>query len=367
MDPSQLRSGLESTEWMERVRLPAAERVLFTRQLQVLLASGVPIPQCLEVLATQAVRPDCTEVYFSLQRLILEGRYLSAALGRFPNIFDAMYVGLIRVGEQSGTLVECVRLLADWLEREREVRQKLQSALIYPCLVLVVSVLSSLGLMNFLGPIFLQIFVDRQQALPWPTQVVASAVELQRQPWFWLVLFCLLVMFWRAAQSWVLNPHWRVWWWVQAARVPGLGGLLSAAAWSRYCVALSILLRCGLPPQRSYRFAAEVSGDPRLIVDSDRLVQSILEGGTASSHMESKSQLYPGLVGSALKLSEETGQGRPVLDFLARFYREEMEMRLQMLQSLIEPFLLLFTASTLTFLILSLMLPLYGQLQEVGL
>ena len=103
---------------MNRVRLPGSEVVIFTRQLQVLLGSGVPIARALEVLAEQTDRADSGEVFFSLQRLVLEGRYLSAALSRFPAVFSAMYIGLVRVGEQTGQLTDSISLLAEWLEEE---------------------------------------------------------------------------------------------------------------------------------------------------------------------------------------------------------------------------------------------------------
>lgn len=351
---------------MQRVRLPASEVVIFTRQLQVLLGAGVPVNRALEVLAEQTARADCAEVFFSLQRLVLEGRYLSAALSRFPSTFNAMYVGLVRVGEQTGALVDSIVLLAQWLERDQEVRQKIKGALTYPVVVMVVAVLSVFALMNVLGPLFLQMFEESGTVLPLPTRVVSALIRVQRQPWFWLALLVLAAASIRLSRSWVLNPHWRVWFWDQACRLPGLGGLLVCATWSRYCAALSILVSCGIQPQRSYRFAAEVSGDPRLLIDCDLLVQSILEGETAGAHMVTKPQLYPRIVCSSMEMADDTGQGKPILDYLTRFYREDLEVRIEILQSLLEPLLLLVTSAVLLFLILSLMLPLYGKLQEAG-
>jgi type II secretory pathway component PulF len=351
---------------MQRIRLPGSEVVIFTRQLQVLLGAGVPINRALEVLAEQTDRSDCAEVFFSLQRLVLEGRYLSAALSRFPAIFDAMYVGLVRVGEQTGAIVSSISLLADWMERDQEVRQKIRGALTYPAVVMVVAVLAVFGLMNVLGPLFLQMFEESGSVLPLPTRVVSALIKVQRQPWFWLLALVLITSLVRLSRSWVLNPHWRVWIWEQACLLPGLGGMLVSATWSRYCAALSILVSCGIPPQRSYRFAAEVSGDPRLVVDCDLLIQTILEGETASSHMYRKTRLYPRIVSSSLELADDTGQGKPILDYLTRFYREDLEVRIEILQSLLEPLLLLVTSAVLLFLILSLMLPLYGKLQEAG-
>lgn len=351
---------------MVRVRLPAREVVLFTRQFQVLLGSGIAVHRALETLAEQAVAGDCAEVFFSLQRLVLEGRYLSAALSRFPSTFSPMYLGLVRVGEQTGALIECLRLLADWLERDLETRQKVRSALTYPVMVVVVSGVAVTALMNVLGPMFLQIFAEKGGPLPLPTRFVATLVQLQQQPWFWLLAVVGLLVLYRLSQSWMINPHWRVWLWNSACRVPALGAMLVSSSWSRYCAALSILTRCGVPPQRSYRFAAEVSGDPRLIVDCDLLLQSILQGEQASEHMEARSHLYPRLISSSLALAEDSGQGKSILDYLARFYRDDLDMRLGVFQALLEPILLLATSSVLLFLILSLMLPLYGKLQEVG-
>ena len=363
-DAGRLRSGLESQEWMNRVRLPGSEVVMFTRQLQVLLGSGVPISRALEVLAEQTDRADSGEVFFSLQRLVLEGRYLSASLARCPAVFSPMYIGLVRVGEQTGQLTDSISLLAEWMERDQEVRQKVRGALTYPAVVVIVAGLAVFLLMNMLGPLFLQMFAENGVPLPLPTQIVVKLVEVQRKPLFWLTLVSLTVVFVRASRSWVLNPHWRLWVWERAAAMPGVGGLLVAATWSRYCAALSILAACGVQPQRSYRFAAEVSGDPRLIIDSDLLVQSVLEGETVSAHMYLKPELYPRVVTSSLEMAHDTGQAKPILDYLTRFYREDLEVRLQILQSLIEPFLLLATSAVLLFLILSLMLPLYGRLQE---
>ncbi|MBS2039912.1 type II secretion system F family protein [bacterium] len=365
-DPGRLRSGLESQEWMNRVRLPGSEVVMFTRQLQVLLGSGVPIARALEVLAEQTDRADSGEVFFSLQRLVLEGRYLSASLARFPAVFSAMYIGLIRVGEQTGQLTDSISLLAEWMERDQEVRQKVRGALTYPAVVVVVAGLAVILLMNMLGPLFISMFAETNAPLPLPTQVVVKLVELQHKPWFWLSLVVGILLFVRAGRSWVLNPHWRLWVWERAAATPGVGGLLVAATWSRYCAALSILSACGVQPQRSYRFAAEVSGDPRLIIDADLLVQSVLEGETVSAHMYLKPELYPRVISSSLEMAHDTGQAKPILDYLTRFYREDLEVRLQILQGLIEPLLLLATSAVLLFLILALMLPLYGRLQEAS-
>lgn len=349
---------------MNRVRLPGSEVVMFTRQLQVLLGSGVPISRALEVLAEQADRADSGEVFFTLQRLVLEGRYLSAALARFPAIFGAMYIGLVRIGEQTGQLVDSIRLLAEWMERDQEVRQKVKGALTYPAVVVVVASLAVFLLMNLLGPLFLEMFSEDSTPLPWPTQMVSQLVAVQRKPWFWLTLLTLLVVLARASRSWVLNPHWRLWVWERAAGIPGVGGMMVAATWSRYCAALSILSACGVQPQRSYRFAAEVSGDPRLIIDCDLLIQAVLEGETVSTHMYLKPELYPRIITSSLEMANDTGQAKPILDYLTRFYREDLEVRLEILQGLLEPLLLLVTSAVLLFLILSLMLPLYGKLQE---
>ncbi len=351
---------------MERVRLPGSEVVIFIRQLHVLLASGVPVHRALEVLAEQSGHPQASEVFFTLQRLVLEGRYLSAAVARFPNTFTPMMVGLVRVGEQTGALVESSRMLAEWLERDLEVRQKLRAAMIYPSLVMFLAGFAVLALMNVLGPIFMQIFAERGGPLPWPTQVVLTLVSWQRSSAFWLISAVILIVTWRTFTAWSLNPHWRVWVWERASQLPALGALLISSAWSRYCAALAILLRCGLPPQKAYRFAAEVSGDPRLVVDNDLLIAAVLQGKGVSEYMQDKPSLYPQVVSSSLQAAEDSGQYAPILGYLHRFYREDMEMRLQVLQSLLEPVLLLVTALVLLFLIFSLMWPLYGQLQEVG-
>jgi len=365
-DFERQRAGLESAEWMEQVRLPNIEVVIFARQLHVLLSSGVTIPRSLEVLSEQAVRSDCAEVFYSLNRLIMEGRYLSAALSKFPSIFTPIFLGLIRVGEQTGSIVTSTGLLANWLERDREVTSKVKGAMVYPAIVVVLASTASLGLMHVLGPVFLQMFAEQGRPLPWPTQIVANLVAIQRQPWFWVVILGLAVAGWRVLRQWGINPHWRVWCYRQAARLPALGPLLASAAWSRYCAALSILNHCGIPPQRAYRFAAEVSGDPRLVVDCELLIQTIVNGETATVHMEKKPDLYPTLVSASLSVADDTGKGKPILDHLSRLYREDLEVRLEIMQSLLEPILLLATSSVLLFLILSLMLPLYGRLQDVA-
>lgn len=365
-DFERQRAGLESTEWMEQVRLPSVEVVLFARQLHVLLSSGVTVPRSLEVLAEQAVRSDCAEVFYSLNRLIMEGRYLSAALSKFPSIFSPIFLGLLRVGEQTGSIVESTGLLANWLERDREVTSKVKGALVYPMIVVILASTASLGLMHVLGPVFLQMFSEQGRPLPWPTQIVANLVYVQRQPWFWVVLLALGVAAWRVLRQWGINPHWRLWCYRQAARMPALGPLLASAAWSRYCAALSILTHCGVQPQRAYRFAAEVSGDPRLLIDCDLLIQTIVNGESAPSHMEKRPDLYPALVSASLNVAEDTGKGKPILDYLGRLYRDDLEVRLEIMQSLLEPILLLATSSVLLFLILSLMLPLYGRLQDVA-
>ena len=305
------------------------------------------------------------EVCHTLHSMLLEGRYLSISMARFPRIFGPIFVGLIRIGEKTGSLVNCLEMLSGWLEREGDVRQRVRTALTYPVIVLVVSLLCCSILMTTIAPTFLAMFETRGTPLPWPTQVVATLVRLQKSAWFWcaLVLLALAVRAgWKALWKDPVRAA-RVYSWL--FKVPALRSVLEGLSWSRYCGALSIMASCGISPRMLYKMAAQASGDPRLVVAAEDLIIAVMEGMMPSEHMRTRPQLYPRILSLSLAVGEDSGRGSLVADYLYRHYRLQLEYHLSQLTTLLEPILLAFTSALMFFLLLSLLLPIYGQLNAL--
>lgn len=261
-----------------------------------------------------------------------------------PRVFPPLYLGLVRVGEETGALGGSLELLAGWLERDREVGQRLQAALIYPASVIVVALLARNLLTFYIAPQFFAIFAEQNTPLPAPTRLLQGVLALQSNPFVWLVAVGGLMLLYRHLRSRGLTVERRAALRAWLVRVPGLGALLAASAWARWCSAATVMARAGLSPVQTYRLAAEASGDARLLVDAENLQEALQAGQLASRYFLGHPQLYPASVAHCLAVAEDSGRMADMFGYLARSFEVEAASRVEVLGTLVEPLVLALAA-----------------------
>lgn len=355
--------GREDEAWIARVRVSPRSLALGFRQLGQMLQAGVHLLRALEALTEQPESPELAEIWWTVHKAVAGGRPLSAAMAPFKRTFPPSILHLVRVGEATGGLVVSLVRLADGLERDDLLRRRVLSALAYPLVVLLVSLLVSFGLLRFVLPPFLDSLVALKLELPWPTRVLMLATELMRQP-LWLLALALAL--WLARHQWLeaWRRH-RLQFYTWAGQVPLLGRCLRDYATIRLAAAGSQLLAGGTDALRAWELAMHASGDPRLWQRTSDLRQGLLEGENASAFFARHPQLVSRLLPALLEVGEDTGRVPAMLDRVARNLEDELDHELTLLTSLIQPVLLMVVSASTLFVILALFLPLYSQLMNL--
>lgn len=351
---------------MVRARLPGQTVLQFTRHLSVLFGSGVSLVRCLEVLLEQADHPVLAEVLWSISRDLQSGRSLSAACARFPRIFESTYISVLKVSEMTGQLHTSLLQLADWQERDSRQERQLQAALTYPAFVLTLTLVMSLWLCYSILPGILAGLVGSGD-LPLPTRLLMGFVSLIRQPLGVLCIVALVggslgggIHLWRNPSESLRRHVWHL-----LLPLPIVGPALRDCSLVRYCAAAQVLLRGGTDLLKMLHLSAQASGNPWLYEDERRLRKAVEEAESLGSAMSERRDLYGPILPSLVGGCEETGSLEPAYFRTGQFLEDEVVYRFQVLQQALEPILLLFLACLVLFFLLSVMLPLYSQLQTL--
>lgn len=351
---------------MVRARLPGQRVLEFTRHLSVLFGSGVSLVRCLEVLLEQADHPVLAEVLWSISRDLQSGRSLSAACARFPRIFESTFISVLKVSEMTGQLHTSLQQLADWQERDGRQQAQLRAALTYPAFVLTLTLAMSLWLCYSILPGILAGLVGNGN-LPLPTRLLMGFVTLIRQPLGVLCIVALIagslgggIHLWRNPSERIRRLAWSF-----LLPLPVVGPALRDCSLVRYCAAAQVLLRGGTDLLKMLHLSAQASGNPWLYEDERRLRKAVEDAESLGTAMGERRDLYGPILPSLVGGCEETGSLEPAYFRTGQFLEDEVVYRFQVLQQALEPILLLFLACLVLFFLLSVMLPLYSQLQTL--
>ena len=350
---------------LQKVRVPSKVVALFTRQLVALLQGSVPIVPAVATLSVQSDNPVFGEIVTSITRFVEGGNPLSSSLSQFPRVFPVIYVTMVQIGEKMGCLDASLERLADWLERDQELAQKIRSALTYPIFVLVLATVLTLAMFYTILPSFLSIFEDMHVELPLLTRVVVAITKAIQSPFFWAVAVVGGFIAFRYLRRLVSTPAGAVTIYAPALRVPVLGGMLFHGSCSRYCGSLAALLYAGTPLPVAFRLAAASSGSPLLGLDAEGLVQAIIHGVPPSRYMAQKRNVYSVTMVHFMVAGEESSKLPEMFARAGQYHGLQMEGYVEALGAALEPLLLVSVALVVGTVILSIFLPLYGMLSKL--
>lgn len=361
-----MKEDLETEAAYRRVRVPARLVSIFTRQLSAMLLAGVPLLQALETLQDNEECPDLGRVVVVCADLISAGHTFSQACSRFPRVFPTVYINMVSMGEQVGQLDQSLDRLALWLEKDDALRQRVVSALTYPAFILGVAAILTLALFYTVLPGFLEIFREMNIPLPLITRLVMAVTDATRSPGAWLLGLCCIGLAIGGVQWVMARRRWKLAAYRLFLRVPLLGRVLLAGSISRFCSAASALMLTGLELTRCYKLAAGTSGSPLLEKDSQALIKAIQEGELASAHLEANPDIYPPSLCHLVAAGEEVSQLPELLARASYYYEEECNFLVDSLSSAVEPILLAFVASVIATIVISIFLPLYSYIGNLG-
>lgn len=341
-------------------RRKANHRVVasFASELATLLSVGTPLTEALDLMARARGRDfdvrRSREVALHLRDRIVAGASLAAAMAELPWMFDELCVQLTRVGEAAGSLDVALKRLADFKQRTAQLRGRIGTALLYPCIVLMMSVVVTLFLMSFVVPSILEPLADLGKPLPWPTLVVQGASDLLLG-WWWLLaivglsIVISLTLGLRTHRGARLRDRWML-------AMPLLGTLVSKSIIVRICVVLGTLLRSGMPMVQALEATERTIRNSVFAGAIRQCIEAIRSGRDVGPAVEAVG-LFPPLVVQVLAIGQESGQMEEMLDRLATEYDGQVAQAAQRLSVALEPLLILFLASIVLLIALATMLP----------
>ncbi|MEW6324714.1 MAG: type II secretion system inner membrane protein GspF [Nitrospirota bacterium] len=349
--------------WRRSARLSLAELSVMTRQLSTMLSAGLPLMDGLNSLIEQIERQQARKIWIGVRERVTEGASLAEALTAYPDAFSPLYLNMVRSGEQSGTLGVMLLRLAEMLEYQARLRNKILAAVTYPIVLLAVSGAILFFLVLFVMPQIAQVFADMGQALPPPTRILLGTSQWLQSYWWLLAAALAAGLLW--GRHYISTPAGRLRWDQGLLRLPVLGRMAGMVALSRFALTLSTLLAAGIPLLRALGIVRGVVGNVVLESAIEEAAKNIREGESIAGPLQ-RSGLFPGFVIQMIAVGERSGELTQMLKKVAEAYDHEVETMVGMLTSLLTPILILFMGGVILMIVLAVLLPIFEMSQTVG-
>ncbi|GLS27118.1 type II secretion system inner membrane protein GspF [Marinibactrum halimedae] len=337
-------------------KVTSKERSLLTRQLASLISSGLPLDESLNTAAKQANKPATQSVLFSIRSRVLEGHSLAQAFSEHPKSFDNMYRSMIRAGESSGYLGEILEQLAEYIERSEQARGKLKMAMIYPIVLLCVSIAVVTVLMVFVVPDLVGMFQQNERELPGITVFLIAFSDI-------LTSYGLFILMGLAAAvsgfQYLLRKPSRLRAWHRfCLRVPLIKDVILLADSSRFAGTLSLLIHSGVPLLQALRISTQVLGNSELQSACSDVTRTVQEGGSLNKALRQVGWFPPLLVQMAAS-GEANGTLDHQLKHCAQNQERELEMTLATTLGIFEPLIVVFMGGAIAFIMLAILMPIF--------
>ena len=347
--------GSSDRSWgRSKTRLGRSDLTLLTRQLASLVASGLPLDESLQTAARQNRKGNVKEVLLQVRSRVLEGLSLAQALGENPRTFNDMYRALVRAGESAGYLGPVLERLSDYTESSHHTSQRLRMAMIYPLVLLGVSVAVIGILMAVVVPKLTSIFEHSQRALPALTQILIATSDFVASYGLLSVLGIVAVI--SLFRVWLREPSRRRRWHRLLLRMPVTGPVILQADSARFAATLSLLISSGVPLLEALRIAGQVLTNMVLRDAAEKVAVSVQEGSSLHRALD-QANIFPPLLVQMAASGEANGELDKQLDHAARNQERELEMMIGMTMGLLEPLTVLIMGGMVVSIVMAILLP----------
>jgi MSHA biogenesis protein MshG len=344
-------------------RVTTADLVMFSRQMYTITRAGIPLLRGLRGLVASTHSAHLRETLEDVLESLEGGRDLAASFARHPQIFPKLYVSIVSVGEATGTLDKSFQRLTEYLAQEKDMHDRVKSAVRYPIIVMITIVLAMVFMSTFVIPKFEPVFAQLKGELPLPTRILLGASAAVRDYWY-MALASLGVMAF-AIRQWLATPGGRMRWDTVKLRIPVIGRLMHEAMLSRINRSMAISLAAGLPMTQTLAVIARSSGNV-FVTERIQLLATNVERGEALHRAASASGLFSPLVLQMIAIGEETGALPELLDEAAGYYEREVDHALKNLSQSIEPVLIVTVGGMVLLLALGIFMPLWEVISKAG-
>ncbi|GAC1618258.1 MAG: type II secretion system F family protein [Candidatus Acidiferrum sp.] len=342
----------------------AKELAVFTRQFSVMIDAGLPLVQCLEILAGQQENQFFQKVLTATRSSVEGGATLSAAMRQHPKVFDALFVNMVEAGETGGILDTILQRLASYIEKNVKLQRAVKSAMVYPIGVLSIAGSVIILLLWKVVPIFATLFAGLGAELPLPTRIVISMSNFVGSI-FGLLIVVVIVAAIFGIKFWYGTPQGRFVLDSILLKLPVLGLLLRKIAVARFTRTLGTLISSGVPILEGLDITAKTAGNA--VVERALIqVRRALEEGKSLTEPLKDSQVFPGMVTQMIAVGEQTGAMDAMLSKIADFYEEEVDAAVKDLLTALEPVMIVFLGLVVGGVVISMYLPLFSLIGKLA-
>jgi general secretion pathway protein F len=343
--------------WFGARRVTQDQLLNLTRELATLLKAGLPLDRALEILIGLSAEAAPRALMQQIRDDVRGGASLSQALDKAGVVFSRFYVNIVRAGEAGGALSAVMARLAEFMERAKDLRETVRSALMYPALLLFVAVSSIMLLLIKVVPQFEPIFAQSGKALPVPTQLVIGAGRFAQQYWWVILVAAILIGYWWRWQ--MARKSSRFKWDRRFLKLPVFGDLINKIETARFARTLSTLLGNGVSLLGALSIVRETMNNSVLAGALDGVIVKLREGRGLSQPLR-ETGVYPQLAVQLIMVGEETGRMEEMLGRVADIYDTESQRAVKRMLGILEPVLILIMAGLIAMVILSILLGIFS-------
>ena len=342
------------------------ELSIFTRQLSTMINAGVPLTRSLNSLQEHAENPVFRDTLENIKGDVESGVSLADALSKHPKVFSDIYVNMVRAGEAAGILDEVLNRLAVQQEKSATIRKKIKSAMTYPVVLVVISVLAFFGLMIFVIPKIGQIIIDLggpDAELPLITKIMLGISNFIIS--FWYILFPVIGACCVGIKKYLATPQGKTKFHIAILKLPAVSTIIKKVAVARFARTYASLIGAGVSVIEALSITSRAVGNKVYESALQEACTRLENGEQLSRVIEEKSDLFPSILAQMLAVGEETGQTDTVLAKVADFYEEEVDTAIESISSIIEPVMIVFMGGMVGLIAASVMLPIASLSQNV--
>jgi type IV pilus assembly protein PilC len=359
------RESFSLNNLLQSKKVKSDSLVIFTRELSAMVGAGVPLLRSLTSLEKHMESPALKKIMGGIIKDVEGGSALGDALSKYPDVFSDVYVNMVRAGEAAGILDEILKRLAMQQEKNATIRKKIKSAMTYPTVLVVITILAFFGLMLFVIPQIGKILIDLggpDAKLPELTLAMLAISGFITSYWF--IVFPALIGGVFLLLRYIKTPRGRSQLHHIVLKIPGVKGIITKVAIARFARTFSALMGAGVAVLEAITVTAHAVGN---VVYEKALLDAVeaVKNGDQLSNVIEKNPLFPAIVSQMLAVGEETGQTDKVLIKVADFYEEEVDVAIDGLSSIIEPVMIVIMGSMVGLIAASVMGPIAGLAQNI--
>jgi len=339
-------------------KVSAKELENFTRLLSSLLAAGVPLSRALVILTKESPSPAAQAKWKEIHDLVVDGMSLAAAMAKSPETFPRVYVAMVEAGEAGGFLDVVLAQIADFQTREKELKSKVTTAMIYPCILMFLAIVVLAVLLIFFIPKFQKVFASVHGALPLITQLVIGLSHVVRN--YGLLVVVALVGLGFLVRTWFVSASGKRLWEGAVLKSPLVGPLIAQFAMARFCRMLGTLIGAGVPLVQGLNVARRSIGNQILVDAVAQSIERVQQGGRLGQSLANCKTLFAGSVVEMISVAEESGKLDSELIRISTVTESDLDRQLKTAVALAEPLMLFIIAAFIGIIFISMLLPVFS-------